>query len=99
MALVSPSLHFSGPDRWMPWMPRVLCVPEAWRALSGPCKWGRRKKSGQQADYRVHPCMGVGDGRSFLPLPKALARSPLKWGQVMPWPTVAGTARVSDPRF
>lgn len=68
-----------GRDSWSQGCPRlavgVFCLSLKLReGLSRPCTWGRRKKSGQQEDYRMLP----------NPLPNALAKSPLRWGQVTP---------------
>lgn len=48
--------------------------------MSGPRKWGLRKKSGQQADYRIHPRMGVGDGCSVQPFSQGTGNEPFDVG-------------------
>lgn len=59
----------------------VFCLSlQLGESLSGHCKWGRRKKSGQQADCRMHPCVGVGDGCPVLHLAQGIGKEPFEVG-------------------
>lgn len=48
--------------------------------VSGPRKCRIRKKSGQQADCRMHPRMGVGDGCSVQPSSQGTGKEPFEVG-------------------